>query len=114
MDPDGKYASLCQALSIERRRGVGIIIGMRKDIIEIEKNEGRLDMLMPKELINNNQEWRDKMENWLESATIGIPFIVEGLALAQEDIDALMLELNELPNVCGNITTNKIKLIKTE
>ena len=115
MDPDGRYSSICQAISIDRRRGVGIVIALRKDILDIERQKGNLDMLMPKELSTVNAiEWRDKMERWIEEGNPLVPFHIDGLALSPEDIEALNLELNALPNVCANITPNSIKLVKTE
>jgi len=112
MDSDGKYKSLNQIIFVKRKRGVGLIISLRKDLLEIEESKGNLDRFLPKEICESTDEWRDRMEEWIDHGNPNVPFVLSNIALSPDEIEALRLELNDLPNVAANITNNSIKLVK--
>ena len=109
-DDKGTYRTLNQCVSITRERGVGIVIALRHDLLELQKASGNLDGLMPKPLITSASEWKDRLDEWLNGPK-SHPFQVEGLILKPSDIEDLYLQLNDIPDITFKVDERSIKVV---
>jgi hypothetical protein len=108
--PDHKYSKFCEMFTIERRRGVGVILRFKPDM-----REGFNAEFIPKPIISKDElpKWKDDLNTWLEESVPGDePFHADKLALNPEEIQEVKNSLVGLKGVISNVTSYHIKVIK--
>lgn len=113
LDPDYKYAAIIEACLIHKKKGVGIIMEVRQDIL-YQQQVDNPEAFMPNILVNDNSDWRDRLTDFLERGQPSIPFEVTGLALSEEEQEQIKIELCEVQNIVVIVSDSRIKVVKIQ
>lgn len=105
---DKKYLNWKKIVRIERIAGLGVRISMIREFRNPQSNFTP-DFVLPKE---EQPLWQRKMEDWLESGETK-PFVMEKLALTEERVKELYVELNRLKGIAAQVTSTSIKIVRT-
>lgn len=111
LDTDGKYRRFLQVVKITRERTP--IAGVLLRIIAEFQEDGSSNF-EPTAVIEQREmpKWKQKMENWLDTAEPGgEPFILEGLLLSGDEVKQLKLQFVGLKNIMASISATHIKLL---
>lgn len=110
LDPDGTYAAINQIVYCEVERGVGVKITLRNDLIDDAKADP--EAMLPKEIMNNSEEWRSKIDSYLTNDNETDALILEDCALSNQEMEQLEVELGGLINISYIIRHDRIKIVK--
>ena len=106
LDIDRYYAKWYESVEIERERSIGISIYF---IVGLSGTEQfKAELIEPKE---NAPIWKREMDAWLESDNIR-PFCKEGLALTEQEVIDLSVELDTLSGIKASVTSSSVKIIR--
>lgn len=105
--PDKLYAKFFETVTIQRRRGTGVVIAFAPGFAE---GNGKLE---PLPADSKNTTWRDKMEDWVENSQPGDePFFQDKLVLSPDEISDLKATFIGIPGIISSITSSHVKLVK--
>ena len=106
MDPDGRYKSFFDNLSITRESA-----GVRISFVKDARNGSDF---MPSKVItlSSHDEIRQQIDTFLEHGKSGEEFFLQKLQLSPEEIETLDASLVSLEGIVYNITSGTIKIVK--
>lgn len=115
LDPEQKYLEWQATTDLKIHRGLGIIIEYKPEFRTINGTPTSTgDLISPVKEVEAtySPQWRLKLDRWLEDSEETKPFVVEKLALTDEEVKNLKFELDQLQGIIHDVRSGCIKILK--
>lgn len=105
---DNKYKKFYERCRLERQRGTGIVLHIRRDM-----QDGVTENMSPRKLEPTEEipKWKKKVDEFLTQSKVGEDLCLTNLALYPDQITQLRIQLAPLTCFFCNITSHTIKIV---